>query len=271
MSIACGTYNLTGSFNSGYEFSSWSKGGSGSIANTGTLSTKYTVNGTGSITLNGKQSFVNLLTQATYMQDLTAAQCSGSSNGATATLRDRRDNNTYTIAKINGYCWMTQNLRLAGGTTLTPATSNVASNYTVPTTDLTAGDSYTQGRIHDSGSDTYGYWYNFCAASAGTVCSESQINSTNDICPAGWRLPTNSEFGDIIGTSYVSAFSPVTGGAYSGGSLSSTGRGRWWSSSYNSYGSGNQGNMNYEEDEGLYRHSVGPKYLGLYVRCIRSS
>lgn len=269
MSIACGTYSLTGSFNTNYEFSSWSKSGSGSIANTGTLSTAYTVNGTGSITLNGKQSFVNLLTQVTYMQDLTAAQCSGSSDGATATLKDRRDNNSYTIAKINGNCWMTQNLRIAGGTTLNSSTSNVASSYTIPTTDLTSGDSYTDGRIHNSGNTTTGYWYNYCAASAGTNCqSSTKYDTTYDICPKGWRLPTKTESDGITGTSYISAFSPVTGGYYHyDGSLRNTGRGYWWSSTAND--STNQYSLRYNGSS-LYT-DFGTKVVGYYVRCIRSS
>ena len=268
MSIACGTYNLTGSFNSGYEFSSWSKSGGGSIANTGTLNTQYTVNGTGTITLTGKQ-LVNYLDDVTYMQDLTATQCSDSYDGATATLRDRRDNNTYTIAKINGNCWMTQNLRIAGGTTLTSTYSNVSSSYTIPTTDLTNGDSYTDGRIHNSGNTTKGYWYNFCAASAGTNCqSSTRYDTTYDICPKGWRLPTNSEFSTITGTSYISAFSPVIGGYYYSGWLLSTGDGYWWSSTANL--SHDQRLLYYYNSSSL-RTGSDSKLYGSYVRCIRSS
>ena len=267
MSIACGTYNLSGSFSSGYKFSSWSAT-AGTIGSTSTLSTTYRVTGPATITLTGKQ-LVNYLDDVTYMQDLTAAQCSGSSDGATATLRDRRDNNTYTIAKINGNCWMTQNLRLAGGTTLTSTYSNVSSSYTIPTTDLTSGDSYTDGRIHNSGSTTTGYWYNFCAASAGTNCQTSTAtNTTYDICPKGWRLPTNSEFGTISGTSYISAFSPVTVGSYRYGSLTNTSNGNWWSSTARN--SEFQYYL-YYNGSSLNTSSSGYKHYGLYVRCIRSS
>ena len=202
------------------------------------------------------------------MQDLTAAQCSGSSDGATATLRDRRDNNSYTIAKINGNCWMTQNLRIAGGTTLTSTYSNVSSSYTIPTTDLTTGDnSYRQGEIHNSGNTTTGYWYNFCAVSAGTNCSTSIFGATYDICPKGWRLPTKTEFDGIAGTSYISAFSPIYGGYYSSGSLSNTSVGYWWSSTaYNGYA---QYFLYYSS--GSLNTSAHDKSFGSYVRCIRSS
>ena len=72
----------------------------------------------------------------------------------------------------------------------------------------------------------------------------------------------------IIGTSYVSAFSPVYSGRYSYGSLDYTGSyGYWWSatarssySQYNLYYNG--GNLNTD--------SYG-KSCGLSVRCVRSS
>ena len=267
MSIACGTYNLSGSFSSGYEFSSWSKSGSGSITNTGTLSTTYTVNGAGTITLNGKQSFINLLTQATYMQDLTAAQCSGSSDGATATLRDRRDNNTYTIAKINGNCWMTQNLRLSGGRTLTSADSNVASSWYFPSTSLTSGNSYTDAYSTISSNTSYGGHYNYCAASAGTVCNDTTTqDATYDICPKGWRLPTYKEQRGI--TSYSSAFSLVYSGYYVNGSLEGTGsRGYWWSST--AITNRNQYSLHYYS--GSLNTNVRDKVYGFSVRCVRSS
>ena len=268
MSIACGTYSLTGSFNTNYEFSSWSKSGSGSIANTGTLSTTYTVNGTGSITLNGKSSIPP--TPTGYMQDFTPAQCLYYANSSNYTLRDRRDNNTYTVRYINGNCWMTQNLRLAGGTTLTSTYSNVSSSYTIPTTDLTSGGSYTDGRIHNSGNTTTGYWYNYCAASAGTVCSDTvRQDATFDICPKGWRLPTKAEFGGITTISYISAFSPVTGGYYyNDGSLVGTSNGFWWSST--AYRNNAQYSL-YRNGSGGSWTSVSDKDYGFYVRCIRSS
>lgn len=118
MSIACGTYNLSGSFSSGYEFSSWSNSG-GSIVNRNDLNTTYTVNGSGAITLTGELSRVT-----GYIQDFTNAHCENYASSNNYTLTDRRDNNTYTVRYINGACWMTQNLRLAAGTTLTPSDSN---------------------------------------------------------------------------------------------------------------------------------------------------
>ena len=258
----------------GYKFTGWNTaaGGTGTSYDNGASyaapanPSSYTV----TLYAQWEQEFTNLLTQATYMQDLTAAQCSGSSDGATATLKDRRDNNSYTIAKINGNCWMTQNLRIAGGTTLTSTYSNVSSSYTIPTTDLTSGNSYTDGRIHNSGNSTYGYWYNFCAASAGTNCQDStKYDTTYDICPKGWRLPTRSEFSGITGTSYISAFSPITGGYYIGGSLSNISTGFWWSAT--AFASNNQYNLRYNGNSLYTSISGSGNDFGFYVRCIRSS
>lgn len=246
----------------GYDFLGWYTDSAGTAGN------EFTVNPSmesGTVYAKWGQ---NYLDDVTYMQDLTATQCSNSYDGATATLLDRRDNNSYTIAKINGNCWMTQNLRLAGGTTLTSTYSNVSYSYTIPTTDLTSGNSYTDGRIHNSGNSTYGYWYNFCAASAGTNCQDStKYDTTYDICPSGWRLPTRSEFSGITGTSYISAFSPVTGGRYYNGSLYNTSYGYWWSST--AYNSVDQYGL-YYYGSSLYTYNDG-KSLGRYVRCIRSS
>ena len=204
------------------------------------------------------------------MQDFTKSQCQSLASSASVLVQDRRDNNTYTVRYINGNCWMTQNLRLAGGTTLTSTYSNVSSSYTIPTTDLTSGHSYTDGRIHNSGNTTTGYWYNYCAASAGTVCQGSSAQDASyDICPKGWRLPTKTEFDGINGTSYISAFSPVTGGYYYyyDGSLNTTSSGYWWSST--AYNSINQYRLNYNGSS--LNTNYNSKRNGLYVRCVRSS
>ena len=223
--------------------------------------------------------YVLTISGMTNMQDVTAEICAASADGETATLTDTRDNNTYTVAKINGNCWMTQNLRIASGTELTSADSNLpeGTTYTIPTADLTSGNSYTEGRVHagepsngESATDT-GYWYNYCAASAGSICSLSSAqNATQSICPAGWELPTggfnNSQQSSI--TSYVDAFSPVYSGCYSNGTLSYAGSsGYWWSTT--PYGSNLQYYLYY--GSGSLSTSYANKGLGLSVRCIRSS
>lgn len=212
-------------------------------------------------------AYVPTISAMTNMQDVTAEICAASADGEAATLIDTRDGSDYTVAKINGNCWMTQNLRLSGRRTLTSADSNVDRNWSFPSTSLTSGNSYTAAYSTISSNTSCGGYYNYCAASAGTVCSSSSAqDATQDICPKGWRLPTNSEQSGIA--SYGSAFSPVYSGYYGDGSLGNTGSlGYWWSATASNstyqyglyYGGGS-----------LYAYYLSKGY-GFSVRCIRSS
>ena len=204
----------------------------------------------------------------TYIQDLTLADCQSRASDADVIVKDKRDDNEYTVRYINGACWMTQNLRLSGGRTLTSADSNVASSWSFPSTPLAGSSySYTDPQVTVSSNTSYGGYYNFCAASAGTNCqTSSTVNTTYDICPKGWRLPTNSEMSGI--TSYSSAFSPVYSGLYVSGLLSSTGSlGYWWSATADD--SGSQYTLRYNSGS-LYTND-GIKTYGFSVRCIRSN
>ena len=205
------------------------------------------------------------------MQEMTSSICSNADEGETARLKDARDDKLYWVTKLaDGNCWMTQNLQIASGAQLTSADSNLpeGTTYTIPMADLTSGNSYIEGRVHDSGSDTIGYWYNYCAASAGEVCSSSQTqDATQDICPKGWSLPNENQIDGLGGTTYLSAFAPVAGGYYYSGALTSTGNGHWWSST--AYSSYYQYCLNYGASSlGTARSN---KRYGYYVRCVRSS
>ena len=125
--------------------------------------------------------------------------------GTTATLKDKRDNQEYTIAKLkDGNIWMTKNLNLAGGTTLTPADSDVAENYTLPVSSTTGFDDDNRAFVYNSGNNddsfcdgtSNGPCYSYYSWNAATVESGKNI-ITNDtdapysICPLGWKLPTS--------------------------------------------------------------------------------
>ena len=202
-----------------------------------------------------------------YIQNFTNAQCQSLASNSNYTVVDQRDNNDYTVRYINGACWMTQNLRLSGGRTLTPADSDVDRDWSFPSTSLTS-DSYTQARSTISSNTSYGGYYNFCAASAGDNCSSSDSSdSTNSICPAGWDLPTLSQFEGI--TNQRSAFSPVLSGGYYGGSLYNTGsNGFWWSATARN--SSNQYRL-YYNGSSLNAGLSDIKFYGNSVRCVRSS
>ncbi|MBR3156856.1 hypothetical protein IKF20_00265 [Candidatus Saccharibacteria bacterium] len=134
------------------------------------------------------------------------------------------------------------------------------------------------------GSHKIGIYYNYCAASAGSYCYGDGAsygspfgNATEDICPAGWRLPTGNSSGeygllyDTVSygynnyTAYRTALSlPLSGYFNSGQGV----RGDWWTSTY----------KNYSE---MYRLAVGNSALtttqsayrqtGYSIRCILNS
>ena len=232
-----------------------------------------------------------------YMQDFALAD---TTDGVEYTLKDKRDNKTYTAKKINGALWMTQNLRFTG-TSVPSATSNVTADKTLTYYDLkTNGTSgkqcyqgtssnplgYTNACIKDSGSTTTGVWYNYAAATARTVTGYSNtIAASQDICPKNWHLPTgpsttaNTDINKLVGnttsdwqspTTGLTAFSAVAGGYYRNGSLSNTEYGFWWSATadsttlrYNLYY--NSSNVQFH---GRFDNI---RYAGLFVRCVRSS
>jgi len=195
--------------------------------------------------------------------------------GDSATLQDTRDGTMYTVKKLaDGKVWMTENLRIAGKT-ITPADSNVTSNFTIPassTDGFNAQD--TNNAYVDS---TYGGYYTFYTATAGTGGTSLATDGTNapsSICPKGWRLPTGGSTGEFrtLYNNYNSA-SQMMGepnftlsGRVSNGSVGTQGgRGYFWSSTVV--------DANYAYSLLLYSSTVNPgysgyKYGGNSVRCV---
>ena len=265
--LTCGTYALEGVFASGYEFSKWAiTGTDNSLTSTTAAKPTLTVGGAGTLTLTGKTSQV-------LIQNVTSANCSG-------TVYDNRGgvSKAYTVAKIGSLCWMTKNLDLPGGTTLTSADSNVSSNYTLPASSTSGFSSNTTAYVYNSNSTTcsssspcYSY-YSYVAATAGT--NPSSGAATADICPKGWRLPTQAEM-QTMANSYTtgatmtaSPFLGVYAGHYYSSSFGNGGsNGYYWSSTaYSStyayrlyfYSSGSTVSYDY-------------KRLGFSVRCVAKS
>ena len=194
----------------------------------------------------------------------------------TKTLTDTRDNNTYTISKLaDGKCWMTQNLRIINKT-ITPADSNVTSNYTIPASSI---NGFTSSDTSNAYVDSYGGFYNWYTATAGTgttALSTNGQNAPSSICPKGWRLPTSgniySEFQTLYNnyrSSSALRSNPVnltlSGGAFSSRRLNQDSYGNYWSSTVDS--------SEYAYNLYLTTSSVNPvlsrgEYQGLSVRCI---
>ena len=230
-----------------------------------------------------------------YMQDFTTEMCEtlGQATEKTITLYDKRDNNSYTVAYINGQCWMTQNLRFTG-TSILSATSNVTTDKTMTYYDLetdgTSGgkcrdfNGYDNACIKNSDSTATGVWYNYYAATAGTISGPSNdIASTEDICPKNWHLPTgpntiaDTDFNKLVGntisglqdpTAGLTAFSAIAGGRYSYGSLTITDYGFWWSSTARNaiY----RYSMCYYVSDDQFGDGSNNRYSGFFVRCVHN-
>ena len=210
-----------------------------------------------------------------YAQDLDFAHCPTSP----LTVVDKRDNEEYIVQHLaDGNCWMLDNLRLdptevsletlqgntnatdetltyyknGGGTTPYPADGVIAKQQSgtwyapyVITQEKNTVLEDTPG----AGSGKVGVFYNVCALSAGSSCNNAGISEdlTQDVCPAGWRVPTggntgeyktlyntyaidpnNSDYDRQNSYSFVEALSVPRGG-YNG---DTTGHIRLWSSTH---------------------------------------
>ena len=210
------------------------------------------------------------------MQDMTPEVCANTKEHQTSTLRDIRDGNTYTVAKLkDGKCWMTQNLRIAGKT-LTPADSDVTTSYTIPASSLSSFDSGTYD-ASNAYVDSDGGFYTWRTATAGTgtqALSTNGQNTTVSICPKGWRLPTSGSSGEFrtlynnYNSSSALRSNPVNftlSGAVHSNSRRDQGYGYYWSSTVNSSNSAYYLNLNISN---AIPADYGSKFYGFSVRCI---
>ena len=248
------------------------------------------------------------ISDLTYMQDfktLSAANKTSVLNSmqynTTYNLVDNRDNKTYQIARLkDDNIWMAENLDL-GRTTLTTDLTSANTNLDANAASVTAETfnswikssgtaSWTSAELipvsgTDSTSNTpYGTLYNFCATSAGTICSpayENNDDATSDLCPAGWRLPTGNTTGEFQAlynltdyNTYAKMRAVVTdGGAafalagyfYSSTPTYQTSSGYYWSSTrYN----GLDMYFLHLNTSSVYPVSNGNRTSGYAIRCV---
>ncbi|MBR3324127.1 hypothetical protein IKG24_01125 [Candidatus Saccharibacteria bacterium] len=225
-----GAVTIAATLSSGYDWVNWT----GSATYTSQSQAISSVTSNLSFTANGKVSCQSSIsgTMQTY-----ATALSSLCDGATGSLTDSRDNQIYTVAKINGNLWMTRNLAIGcNGSSYTYgpsatvkylSSSNSDTNGSFDTSTTAIGNSYEPRMICSS---TYGAWYNYGMVSAGTATASSNPNTISySICPKGWRVPTVNELGGLA--SQISVFQPVIGGYYYyyDGANKSVGDGWWWS------------------------------------------
>ena len=106
-------------------------------------------------------------------------------NGLEGTFYDERDNITYSIIDYNGLTWFAEDLRTTHFTDGTEAPRRDGHN-TFIYYNSEWGWSTDMVGVHGSHDRDYGYYYN--------------INYKDRFCPEGWRLPTQSEWQDLIST-----------------------------------------------------------------------
>ena len=208
------------------------------------------------------------------MQDMTPELCANTKEHQTKTLRDIRDDNTYTVTKLkDGRCWMTQSLRIAGKT-LTSADSDVTSNYTIPASSGSGFGTYDTSSVYvDSDGGLY-TWYTATAGTGTKALSTQGQNTTVSICPKGWRLPTGGNGGEFeaLNNRYSSISDLmvnanfVLSGFLGGGSRADQGSGGfYWSSTVNS---SDYAYYLYLNTSNAYPAHYSHKYNGFSVRCI---
>ena len=208
------------------------------------------------------------------MQDMTPEICANAKEHQTATLRDIRDGNTYTVAKLkDGKCWMTQNLRIINKT-LTSTDSDVTTNYTIPASSINGFSSNNTSNAYvDSDGGLY-TWYTATAGTGTQSMSTQGQNATVSICSKGWRLPTSGNGGEFEAlNNRYSSISDLTANAdftFSGRVHSSSrgyqgSSGYYWSSTVNSSSNAYHLLLNTSY---VYPANFSSKNYGFSVRCI---
>ena len=279
-------YYLSGvSCPSGYTCSGYNTG----ISYTSQQTVTVTNNGT---TSGGTLSFTGTIAKL-YLQNLSYSTCTATAK----TAYDNRDEQAYTIQRLaDGRCWMMTNLNLGAttlSTDLTSSNTNLSTTVTASTFNgwkKTSGSaSYTSAEfIPLSGTDStsgtaYGTLYNYCAASAGTICIDSNSsNASYDLCPAGWRLPTSNtggEFATLYGNASYNTNAKMRASVANGGAAFAL-AGRFYDSTPTDQGSGGYYWASTRYSNGyMYRlllntSSVNPsnangyRYYGFSIRCI---
>jgi len=244
----------------------------------------------GTYSLDFKLNAIPTITQY-YMQDLsdpTLAQEVCVAEHPTIVF-DSRDDQAYSIRRINGICLMVQDL-IFGYNSSNPSTTNITINPEDTNIDsiktMTIYDLVTNGEtecqtngyrvpcahygINSSGERTA--WYNFAMVSGYTVSDDipgsTGVEARYDICPAGWKLPTLSEGETITATDDRDNFGIVYNGGYWQGILHNDSQWSYYHTStfYNT----NQQYVIYIRSNGQF----GAGYVnvnrhdGLSMRCI---
>ncbi len=298
---------------SGYSFLGWSTSSSVTTASY-TAGSSYTVSRSNPApTLYAVWKVASFNTNITTMQQMTPAICQNADIGATKVLTDNRSGyasgtmtspggithnmNQYVVMKmLDGTCWMGENLRIMNTTINSTYSDMTSGSFTIPASNksgFTSSDKSSPKAYYED--TTYGAYYNWYTATAGTAPSGSG-DVASSICPKGWKLPAysgvgsfyniingngtagtgykdskgsftvlNSKNGRILGYNSNDAFWPAAGFVRSG-SLASVGSfGDYWSRRASTAGSAYVLGF---DSSGVYPQDGSGRYYGCSVRCV---
>lgn len=183
----------------------------------------------------------------TTMQTFDTNDCAAMPKYSTLELTDTRNNQKYRVRKMpDNKCWMIDNMKLAG-VTLTPADSDITTNYSLMAISSTHGTADDTPYVDDPSLNSplknncinnmgtspdsltgCGYLYSWSAATAGTGngMSTTGQNAAGSICPVNWKLPKGTQEED-----FAILNGSMLRGALSGPDTTNTddSRANWWS------------------------------------------
>lgn len=172
-----------------------------------TISDRKMSNGTGegSFTSN----IVTLSSNKTYFMRAYATNSNGTGYGecmvfttqhdsSAGSFTDHRDGAVYQTVKIGDQVWMAENLKYLPKVVGFSVASQTTPFYYVhgyKGLDVKAAKSTANYR-------TYGVLYNWPAAMAGSASDSSNPSGVQGVCPAGWHLPSNAEWTQLVNHLY---------------------------------------------------------------------
>ena len=161
------------------------------------------------------------------------------------------DGNVYNTVLIGNQCWMRENLRC----------SHYADGSPIPLGGITSNTvAYRYYPNHSSSNvATYGYLYNWAALTHEIPVSSENNVGIRGVCPAGWRIPTQAEWSQLV--NYMGSQSEYTlngNSSYIAKALSYT---SYWNTNSSNYSPGND--MSSNNASGFSAVPAG-KYSGDY-------
>ena len=294
---ASGLYSTAGSYNNSNTIMFWA--GANHYVGPGNARSGYAYNAT-SATYFGNAQYLkdvragvrcvmantNTLSSATTMQSVAPDMILNSANGATATLTDSRNTSvSYGVLKAVNSLWMTDNLKVLGGATISNTASNITSStsYTLPASVTSPAywtNSNTSAVLYTGTASTTGGYYNHVAATA-TIQNTTAANNASvmnqpmqSICPRPWRIPTYHELADLVssyGTQMINLLGLAKNGYIAAGGLSMSGSyGFWWTMT-TSATDATKAYILTENPSNALTLQLVDKFYGANIRCIYNS